>query len=62
MTAEHEVWVHRDEKGWVVVESTTLPGCFGEGPTRDLAMTRFRDVLNLYGKSFSTPAAAVASE
>lgn len=39
------VTLDRDEKGWVVVECPTLPGCVTQGRTVDEALRNVREAI-----------------
>lgn len=45
MAAKRQVFLHRDEEGWWVVECPSLPGCNSQGRTRDEAIANIKEAI-----------------
>jgi len=51
MAQKRQVFLHRGEEGWWVVECPSLPGCVSQGKTQAQAIENIKEAIQAYTES-----------
>jgi predicted RNase H-like HicB family nuclease len=58
-TAHYRIYIERDEDGMFVVTCPALPGCVSQGASREEAIAKTREAIELYLESLREHGKAV---